>query len=371
MTGSNDYVHLLGHSDRTPSCHSERSEESRPEGDPPYRVAVDAMGGDFAPAEIVEGALLGARLHNIHVILVGDPPSLRSELERLQVSPDSVPLAPSQGSITEGEHPARALRKNPRASVAVATGLVKAGKADAMVSLGSTGGAMASAALGLGLLPGVERPCVGGPFISLAPHTAILDVGSNIDCRPQQLLSFAVMGCVFVRKFLGIPNPTVGLLSVGQEEGKGNRQVQEAYPIFKESGLNFVGNVEGSDILADKTNVVVCDGFVGNVLLKFAESLGGSAASFLQDKLRGKLPDEDLRRLSQSLYDLTNRSRKTSGPLFGVNGNVIVGHGASRSREVAGAIETAKRCIQLDMANSIRQELTQFEEFIGARQNGP
>ena len=337
----------------------------------PCRVAVDAMGGDFAPAEIVEGALLGARAHNVHVILVGDPPAIQAELQRLQIPPDSVPIAPSKGSISEGEHPARALRKNPRASVAVATGLVKIGKADAMVSLGSTGGAMASAALGLGLLPGVERPCVGGPFISLAPHTAILDVGSNIDCRPQQLMSFAVMGCVFVRKFLGIPNPTVGLLSVGHEEGKGNRLVKDAYPIFKQSGLNFVGNVEGSDILADKTNVVVCDGFVGNVLLKFAESLGGSAAAFLQQKLQGMLPDEDLQRLSQSLYDLTNRSTKTSGPLFGVNGNVIVGHGASRSAEVAGAIETAKRCIRMDLANAIKQELAQFEEFIGARQDAP
>ena len=337
--------------------------------DQPPRIAVDAMGGDFAPAEIVEGALLGARLHNVQVILVGDPPALQAELARLEVPAGSVPIVPSQGSISEGEHPVRALRKNPKASVAVATGLVKMGKAQAMVSLGSTGGAMASAALGLGLLPGVERPCVGGPFISLAPHTAILDVGSNIDCRPQQLLSFAVMGCVFARKFLGIPNPTVGLLSVGKDEGKGNRQVQESYPIFKESGLNFVGNVEGSDILADETNVVVCDGFVGNVLLKFAESLGGSAAAFLQSKLRGMLPDAELRRLSESLYDLTNRSTKTSGPLFGVNGNVVVGHGASKSREVAGAIETAKRCIQLDLANGIKQELARFEESIGARPN--
>ena len=337
----------------------------------PCRIAVDAMGGDFAPAELVEGALLGARMHNVHVVLVGDVPAIHSELSRLGVPADSVPVVPSKGSISEGEHPARALRKNPRASVAVATGLLKAGKADAMVSLGSTGGAMASAAIGLGLLPGVERPCVGGPFVSLAPHTAILDVGSNIDCRPQQLMSFAIMGCVFVRKFLGIPNPTVGLLSVGREEGKGNRQVQEAYPIFKESDLNFVGNVEGSDILDDKINVVVCDGFVGNVLLKFAESLGGSAASFLHQQLRGKLPEADLTRLAESLYDITNRSRKTSGPLFGVNGNVIVGHGASKSSEVAGAVKTAKLCVELDLANSIKQELALFEDYLETRQDAP
>ena len=191
------------------------------ERDDTYRIAVDAMGGDFAPAELVEGALLGAKQSGVQVLLVGDEPAVEAELERLGTEKGAVVVVPSEGRITEGEHPVMALRKNPKASVAVATGLVKAGKADAMVSMGSTGGAMASAALGLGLFKGLERPCVGGPFVGLSPHTAILDLGSNIDCRPHQLISFAMMGCVFARKFFGINNPKVGLLSVGREEGKG------------------------------------------------------------------------------------------------------------------------------------------------------
>ena len=334
-----------------------------------YRIAVDAMGGDFAPAELVKGALLGAKQSDVQILLVGDTPAVAAELERLGAEEGSVVVVPSEGRITEGEHPVLALRKNPRASVAVATGLVKIGKADAMVSMGSTGGAMASAALGLGLFKGLERPCVGGPFVGLSPHTAILDLGSNIDCRPHQLISFAIMGCVFARKFFGIDNPKVGLLSVGREEGKGNRLVREAYPLFKNSGLNFVGNIEGMDILTDRANVVVCDGFVGNVLLKFAEAMGDSNASFLKERLSGRLPDQEVQELADDIWNLTNQSRKISGPLFGVNGNVIVGHGASRSVEVAGAIETAKRCVQLDLANSIKQELAFFEEVIEASHN--
>lgn len=333
------------------------------------RIAVDVMGGDFAPRELVRGAVEGAQRYGVQVLLVGDKSAVEAELQDLDVDGAAVTVVPSEGRIPEDEHPVMALRKNPRASVAVATGLIKEGKADAMVSMGSTGAAMASAALGLGLLKGLERPCVGGPFVGLAPQTAILDLGSNIDCRPHQLLSFAVMGCVFARKFFGIDNPRVGLLSVGKEEGKGNRLVREAYPLFKDSNLNFIGNLEGMDILTGKANVVVCDGFVGNILLKFAEGLGDYTAAFLRERLRGKLPDQEVEALAESIWDLTNQSRKMSGPFFGVNGNVIVGHGASRSQEVAGAIKTAKRCVELDLANSIRRELALFEAAIKTPQN--
>ncbi len=333
------------------------------------RVAVDAMGGDFAPSEVVKGAVEGAQRHGVQAILVGDKPVIDAELRRLGAGGDGVVVVPSEGRITEGQHPAMALRKNPKASVSVATGLLKGGKADAMVSMGSTGGAMASAALGLGLFKGLERPCVGGPFLGFAPQTAILDLGSNIDCRPHQLISFAIMGCVFARKFLGAENPTVGLLSVGGEEGKGNRLVRETYPLLKESNLNFVGNVEGMDLLTGAVNVIVCDGFVGNALLKFAEGMGDATAKFVKEQLRGRLPDEEVDALAQSIWGLTNTSRKTSGPLFGVKGNVIVGHGASKSEEVAGAIETAKLCVELDFANSIKEELVLFEEAIATGQN--
>ena len=327
------------------------------------RIAVDAMGGDFAPREILLGALDGAKRYGVQLLLVGDQELLEAELKSIG-SNVPVVVVPSQGKISEDEHPIQGLRRNPRASIAVATGLVKAGKAQALVSMGSTGAAMASATLGLGLFNGLDRPCVGGHFIGTAPTTAILDLGSNIDCRPHQLLSFAIMGCVFAKKLLGVEDPRVGLLSVGAEVGKGNRQVREAYAIFQESNLNFVGNVEGSDLVTDKANVVVCDGFVGNILLKFAEALGETLSHYLKERLSGEIPNDKLESLAQDVWHLTNRSRTMSGPLFGIKGNVIVGHGSSQAHEVSGAIETAKRCIEIDLVNSISKELAQLEMVV-------
>lgn len=327
-------------------------------------IAVDAMGGDYAPTEIVKGAIEGSRLHGVKILLVGDAELIHSEIQQLESDGSSIEVVPSEGKIPEGEHPVLALRRTPRASVAVATGCVKTGAANAMITMGSTGAAMASAALGLGLIEGIERPCVGGPFVGLAPNTAILDLGSNIDCRPQQLLSFAIMGCVFARQFLDINEPRVGLLSVGAEEGKGNRQVREAYDLFKQSGINFVGNIEGTDLLTDKAHVVVCDGFVGNILLKFAEALGDGISTHLYKHLQSKLNPNDVAKLKEDIWGLTNLSRTMSGPLFGVKGNVIVGHGSSGHREVAGAIATAKFCIELDLANNIESELAVFNQNV-------
>jgi glycerol-3-phosphate acyltransferase PlsX len=323
------------------------------------------MGGDFAPQEVVKGAIDASRKLGVAVLLVGDQEQVEAQLRGVDTNGAIYKVVPSQGRIEEGEHPAIALRRNPNVSVAVATGLVKLGKAQAMVSMGSTGGSMAAATLGLGLLGGLERPCVGGPFLGgLAPHTAILDLGSNIDCRPQQMLSFAMMGCVFARKFFGVDDPKVALLSVGAEEGKGNKQVKEAYPLFKQSHLNFIGNVEGNDLFSGKAHVVVCDGFVGNVLLKFAESVGDVLSNYFMKKMKGKIPDRELQVLGQEIWGITNESKKSSGPLFGVNGNVIVGHGASKAHEVAWAVETAKKCVDLDLANGITKEFEQLKKTV-------
>ena len=325
------------------------------------RIAVDAMGGDFAPSELVKGAVEGARNFNVEILLVGDKQEVESHLQLIDTTGSSIKVIPSEGRITEEEHPLQGLRSNPRASVAVATALVKENIADAMITMGPTGAAMASATLGLGLLGDLDRPCVGGPFLGMAPHTAILDLGSNIDCRPKQLLNFATMGCVFAHQFFGVEHPRVGLLSVGAEEGKGNRQTKESYTLFKHSHLNFIGNIEGMDLLAQKAHVVVCDGFIGNILLKFAEGLGDAIASHVKAKLTGKVPQSDLEILSRDIWEQTNLSTKMSGPLFGINGNVIIGHGASKSEEVVGAINTAKRCIEIDLVNNIKQELDILE----------
>ena len=255
----------------------------------PVRVALDVMGGDYAPVETVKGAMQALRSANAELLLVGDPAAVQAELAKYDTSGMRVTVVPSEGRIGDDEHPVQAMRQKPHASVVVATQLVKQGKADVMVSIGSTGASMASAVLSLGLMEGLERPCLGGPFLGLAPNTVLVDIGSNLDCRPGLLLSFAVLGAAFAHTYMGIENPRIGLLSVGEEAAKGNRQVQESYQLFQESHLNFVGNVEGMDFFTNKADVIICDGFVGNILLKFTEGMGGALGKFVRDQLSGKV----------------------------------------------------------------------------------
>ena len=212
------------------------------------RVAVDAMGGDNAPGDVVEGAVEAARQGIAHVTLVGDTEKVEPELAKHETSGLPIAAVPSQGTITEGDQPALALRQKPRASILVATGMVKQGHANASVTMGSTGAAMAAAAVVLGVMEGIDRPALGGPIIGLASRTIVLDLGTNVDCRPAQILSFAVIGDVFARVFWGMDNPRVALLSVGAESGKGNRQVRESTELIAKSGLNFIGNVEANDL---------------------------------------------------------------------------------------------------------------------------
>ena len=321
------------------------------------RIALDAMGGDYAPEVTVQGALEAARTLNCQILLVGDSPALEAELKKHEPGPSNLSVVPSEGKVLEDEHPIQALRSKPRASVLVANQLAKQGAADAVVSMGSTGATMASATMVLGTLPGLDRPCLGGPFLGMAPRTVVVDLGSNIDCRPGLMLGFAVMGCVFAQHYLEIPEPRVGLLSVGTEEAKGNRQIREAYPLFKESNLNFVGNVEGMDFFTDKADVIVCDGFVGNILMKFTEGLGATLASYLKTILSDKLPSEELAPLAAKVWGVNNLPKRVGGPLFGVNGTVIVGHGASGPEGVVGAIDTARRCIEIGLVENMRIEL--------------
>ena len=324
------------------------------------RVAVDAMGGDYAPQETVKGAIEALRTNNIQLVLVGDQGPVEAELAKYDTAGLPVAVVPAVGKIGDDEHPVRALGHNPQASIVVATTLLKSGKADVLVSMGSTGASMASAAMILGLMEGLERPCIGGPFLGLAPRTVLVDAGSNIDCRPSLLLSFAALGAVFAHKFLGIENPKVGLLSVGTEEAKGNRQVQESYHLFKESHLNFVGNVEGMDFFADRADVIVCDGFVGNILMKFTEGLGSALVSYLRKDLPSLMTPEQVDQLTGDLWRITNLPRTMGGPLFGVNGAVVLGHGSARADGVAGAIGTAVQYIQLGLVDSMREELSEI-----------
>ena len=326
------------------------------------RIAIDAMGGDYAPVEMVKGAVEAAHSQNIEIILVGDGQEVADELSKYDIRDLPIRIVPSEGKITEEEHPVEAIRHKPGASVVMATKLVKQGTADAMVSMGPTGAAMAGASLILGTLEGLDRPCIGGPFLGLAPKTVLVDMGSNVDCRPPLLLEFATMGCVFAHMLLDIQHPRVGLLSIGAEESKGNRQVREVHQLFKDSKLNFVGNVEGMDFFTGKADVIVCDGFVGNILMKFTEGLGATMAGYLKKTLAGTIPDSQLENIASEVWNVNNLPRKMGGPLFGVNGAVVIGHGGSDAVGVAGAINTAKRCVELRLVDGMRTELAALRD---------
>lgn len=334
----------------------------------PVRVALDAMGGDSGPAATVPGALAALAAHpGLRVALVGDPDAIAAELDRHDAAAsaaiaNSIEIIAADGKITDDEHPVAALRRKPQASIAVAMRLLRAGEADLVVSAGSTGASMATAVMGLGLMDGLERPCIGGNFLGLAPNTTVVDLGSNVDCRPALLLSFAALGAAFSRRILNIANPRVALLSVGEEAAKGNRQVQESHALFAGSHLNFVGNVEGMDFFTDRADVIVCDGFVGNILIKFAEGLGSVLRPYLQQQLAQLLPAEQLRGLADALWHTTNRPRTMGGPLFGVNGLVMVAHGSSAAEGIAGAIDTGLRAHHIDLVGGFRQELAELRD---------
>ena len=324
----------------------------------PVRIALDAMGGDNAPSEVVRGAVQFAAAGQGQVMLVGDPKALEDELGAYETSRLPIGVVPSEGVITEDESPALALRQKPRASILVATGMVKQGHADACVTMGSTGAAMAAGAVVLGLARGVERPALGGPVVGVAPNTCILDLGTNVDCRPGQLLSFGAIGDVFARTFFGSDNPRIALLSVGAEAGKGNRQVRETTELFENSGLNFIGNIEANDLPKGSAEVVVCDGFVGNIVMKLTEGLGQQLSEHLRSRLKDVVPGKDLDSLLQEFYDMNNVvESRGGGPLFGVNGVSVVGHGAARADAVERALGTARMAVETEFVPRMNRRL--------------
>ncbi len=322
------------------------------------KIAVDAMGGDYAPEEIVKGAVMAAKEYGTKITLVGPQERIEEELAKYDYSGVNIEIIDTDEYLVEGEHPAYALRQKRKASILVATKLVKEGKADAVVGAGPTGGVVGSALQVLGTVEGIARPVAGGAFLGFAPSTIMMDLGGNVDCRPDQLLDFAIVGTVYARKMLNIQNPTVALLSVGAEEGKGNEVVRESYSLFQRSGLNFIGNVEGYDILSGRANVIICDGFVGNILVKFCESLGKTISRWLEDKVKGKLPESDVKEIIDNLLLATNVADAIGGgPLWAVNGVVCVSHGRSKSAEIAKTIGQAKLAMELNLVGSLKAEL--------------
>ncbi len=332
------------------------------------RIAVDAMGGDYAPEEIVKGAILGAQKDDVEIILVGPMDVLERELNKYSSS-NNLPIRCVEATdvIKEGEPSALAIRRKPNCSIAVATKLVKAGEADAVVGAGSSGAVAVSAIQYLGMVEGMERPAIGGTLGGFAPNIVFIDLGANVDCKPYQLLSFAIAGSVFAKKLLHIANPTVGLLSTGVEEGKGNEVVRESYSLLKKSGLNFIGNIEGGDILGGRANIVVCDGFVGNVVFKFYESMGDQALNYVKRKLKKYPPLSGIAKLLfNKLFPITKISYEGegegSGILWGIDGIVRIAHGASRAPHITHAIAGARNAVQADIVGCLKSELAKFQK---------
>ncbi len=249
------------------------------------KIAVDAMGGDYGPAVVVEGAIAAAREFGATVILIGDKAAIDREVVRLGAEGRSVEVRHASQVVGMAESPSQALRRKRDSSLRVAAQLVKDGEAAAFISAGNTGAAMAIAMFVIGVLPGVDRPALAAVLPNLRRFTVLLDVGANVDPKPAHLLQFAVMGHIYARDLLGYDNPRVGLLSVGEEEGKGNELTKETYDQLKDSSLNFVGNVEGRDIYNGRCDVVVTDGFTGNVALKISESLAEMLGAMIKEEL--------------------------------------------------------------------------------------
>ncbi|HEY8771874.1 MAG TPA: phosphate acyltransferase PlsX [Candidatus Limnocylindria bacterium] len=310
------------------------------------RIAVDAMGGDFAPREIVRGAITYAASHADDVILVGDVPRIEAEIAEFgRGHPASVSFVDAPEVIEMGEHPAAALRAKRRSSIRVATDLVRDGLADALVSAGSTGATMAAAVVRLGRIDGIDRPALAAHLVTASGPILLLDVGANVDSDASNLVHYAVMGSIYAEHVLKVERPRVGLLNIGEEAEKGDALVREAYPRLQESGLNFIGNVEGNDMVGHAADVVVCDGFVGNVVIKFFEGLTSYIFRSLRTDLQqGPIAPLALLALKPGFDRMKHRfdyERYGGAPLLGVRGVSIVTHGRARARMLENAIRVA------------------------------
>ena len=329
------------------------------------KIVVDAMGSENAPAVEVEGALEALRHgdSDLRVCLVGDEAEIRGELARHDQDPGdriTVEHAPERIDMGGGD-PARLVRKRPGSSISVATRLIREGKADGLVSAGNTGAVVVASLLTMGRIRGVRRPGIATVLPGPSGGAVILDVGANSDCTPRNLLQFGVMGSHYARKVLGRAEPRIGLLNIGEESSKGNKLVQEAHALLRDTLPRFVGNVEGRDIFHGACDVVVCDGFVGNVVLKFSESvislITGLVRHEIGQDVRGKLGAFMLRPAFHSVSRLLSYDEYGGAPLLGVDGVVIISHGKSTAKAIRNAILVAVRFATERLNDAIRDEL--------------
>ncbi len=323
------------------------------------RVVLDAIGGDHAPQVTVEGAVWAARELGVEVVLVGREEVIKEELAKHDAEGLSLPLVHASQVIEMEDKPALAVKAKKDSSMVVGMDLVKRGEAGAFVSAGNSGGVMVAALFRLGRIKGIQRPALTAILPTAKEPICVLDVGANTDCKPEYLLQFAIMGKVYVERVMGFPNPRVGIVSNGEEEGKGSQLVLDTYPLLKESGLNFIGNVEGKDVLLGLAQVVVTDGFTGNVMIKMAEGVSSFLGGVIEEEIKrspltalgGLLAKPAFSRMKKRL----DYSEYGGAPLLGVNGVVIVGHGRSNSKAVKNAIGMAKQAVEGEMLAAIKE----------------
>jgi glycerol-3-phosphate acyltransferase PlsX len=331
----------------------------------PLRIGVDAMGGDHGPERLVRGAVeaVRARENGWEVVLLGDEAEIRSQLASLRAEDLPVSVVHASQRVEMHEKAVEAIRKKPDASIVVGAKMLREGELDALVSAGNTGAVVAATLLHLGRIPGVLRPAIAVIIPTPKGHCVLLDVGANSDCRPAHLYQFALMGRVYAKNLFGVKDPRVGLLNIGEESGKGNDLTQQTFKLLEANleRIRFVGNVEGRDVLRGTADVVVCDGFVGNVILKFAESVLGllieTTRREVEKNLKLRIGALLVKPVLSRIRARFNYEEYGGAPLLGVNGITVIAHGSSSVRAIRNAVEVAARSARLRIHQLIREEI--------------
>ncbi|MBI1950364.1 MAG: phosphate acyltransferase PlsX [Acidobacteria bacterium] len=325
------------------------------------KIAIDAMGGDFAPSHPVAGAVLAAREYGAHLILVGRRDAIERELAKHRAHGLPIEIVHASEAVAMDESPVTAFRRKKDSSIRVAATLVRDGRAAGVVSAGNTGAVMTTVKMICGVLEGVERPALCAVVPSLKGASVWLDIGANIDCRPEHLVQFAIMGHLYSREVMGVRNPRVGLMSIGEEDSKGNEVTREAFRVLKETPLNFIGNVEGRDIFNGKADVIVCDGFIGNVSLKAVESAAEAILHFMKEEisksLLAKMGYVLARPAFRSFRKKVDYAEYGGVPLLGVRGAAIICHGGSSVRAIKNAVRVTLDFVRNRVNDRIHEEI--------------
>lgn len=332
------------------------------------KVAVDAMGGDFAPQATVEGAYLAAKTHGVKVVLVGDEDQISKELSRYPTSKLPIFIYHAPHVVAMHDSPSIVLRRMKETSIKVAIDLAKQGEVSGVVTAGNSGAAMALAMYIFKKLEGVDRPAIATIHPSLKGSTVLIDSGGNVDCKPIHLVQFAFMGHAYAKYILGKEDPRIGVLSNGEEEGKGNELTREVHAILSETNINYIGYVEGRDLNSGDVDVIVCDGFVGNVALKISEGLWETIHNILKweakDNIRAKVAYFLMKRAIRRLEKRLDYSEYGGAPLLGVNGNCVISHGASNGKAIMNAILLAANLSKNRLNEHLIQGLKEKQDFL-------